>query len=277
MAGPLERLAPVALGIALGWLAGALCRERPPARIELATPAPSPSPATPSPSPSPSPATPSPSPSAAVAPVASLAQPWPDAPVARLEKGRALFHDRGRTGCTGCHDDRSAGNAPSLMGLGDRYPRFFASREDAADFILRHVRNPEKFPGKTGRAWPVRMFAFRADTLSDEEVGLVADFLLSRTGARPVSGATEPLEGSAGAEAPPSAERGGELADRLKCGSCHSAAKGTSLRGLFDRLRREKGSAAAARQTLAAKLASHPRELGAQDVRDLVEFLKQAR
>jgi cytochrome c551/c552 len=208
---------------------------------------------------------PSPSPSPAATPSVAP-EPWPDAPPDPIERGRALFHDRAKTSCTSCHDDEGAGNGPSLLGLADRYLERLKNHAAAADYLRHHIRDPQNYPGFTGRVWNVQMMPFRPEALSDAELADLIEFLLSRRGRRPVSGA-----GAA------SASRGGEVADRLKCTSCHSTAKGTSLLGLFDRWKRAKGSSAAARAALSQKLATHPEPTAPEDVRDLVEFLKQAK
>jgi cytochrome c2 len=199
-----------------------------------------------------------------------------------LERGRRLFLDRARTSCTTCHDDSGAGNGPSLVGVGDRYYETKRTHEAAAEALRHHIRDPETYPGLTGRTWSVKMFAYKPDLISDDELMDLIEFLLSRTGSAPVSGAgaldaIAPV-GTSATTARPSAERGGVLAMRLKCTACHGAGKSApSLLGVFDRLARERGGAAAAREALAAKLASHPQTSSAEDARDLIEFLRDAR
>lgn len=122
-------------------------------------------------------------------------QPWLDASVPVLERGRTLFQNKGVTGCTGCHEDAGTGNGPSLIGIADRYLEISQTRthERAADYLKKHIREPVKYPGLTGRRGKpgVVMQDYPERSLTNAQLDDLVEFLLSRTAGRPAERATE--------------------------------------------------------------------------------------
>jgi mono/diheme cytochrome c family protein len=113
--------------------------------------------------------------------------PFPPASGDLVEKGRQLFLNTGRTNCTGCHQDGTKNNGPNLVGVADRYFEWKGTKEAAADYLRHHIREPKDYPGSQPGAYPKEMIPFDKGLLSDEELDSVVEFLLSRTGTKPVS------------------------------------------------------------------------------------------
>ncbi len=113
--------------------------------------------------------------------------PWKEADATVVGRGRALFQSP-KVGCTGCHVDLTPTNAPSLVGVADRFLEWKRTHEAARDYLLHHLVDPDTYPGTRPSGWPTKMPHFgEASGLTDEQREALVEFLLSRSGNLPVS------------------------------------------------------------------------------------------
>ncbi len=113
-------------------------------------------------------------------------KPWAPGPEGAIARGREVFRS---VGCRACHVDRGDPNAPSLVGVADRFLEWKKTRQEASDYLHKHIRDPRSFPGsQADKPWTAQMPAFGAASgVSDAQLDELVEFLLSRFGTAPVS------------------------------------------------------------------------------------------
>jgi mono/diheme cytochrome c family protein len=107
------------------------------------------------------------------------AKPWTGV-ADNLEKGRVLYH---RAGCVGCHGPAGAGGYPNNNVAGGLIPRLNNVKETftKAELIAKIKKGVKPIKNDPKGLAPMIAMPAWGEKLDDQEIGAVADYLLSLT------------------------------------------------------------------------------------------------